>query len=227
MIGNMMKYKIDITDSYENFIDFDGWSGVTNYSSLPKIVPRSTTCHMYLENTSIRMDENIWRDQILSVNPKSTINIADDLLILARRAILTIENVRCYDLRVIYKEHDYYHSSGLTFDMKDRFIVFGGYDVEHLDSNIFGRAICNGNIFLELEEKEILPLMINGDDEVIGGEKGITKINNEKQKELIKRNRLLDISHFNAIKSPIWDYTFTSNYFIDMDGYREAIKNYK
>ncbi|WP_144366082.1 hypothetical protein [Snodgrassella communis] len=78
-----------------------------------------------------------------------------------------------------------------------------------------------------MEEKEILPLMINGDDEVIGGVKGIAKINNEKEAELTKRNKLLDISHFNDIQSPIWDYTFTSNYFIDMDGYREACKNYK
>ncbi|WP_141683178.1 hypothetical protein [Gilliamella intestini] len=223
----MMKYKIDITDSYENFIDFDGWSGVTNYSSLPKIVPRSTTCHMYLENTSIRMDENIWRDQILSVNSKSTINIADDLLILARKAILTIENVRCYDLRVIYKEHDYYHSSGLTFDMKDRFMVFGGDDIEYLHTNIYGGVIFNGKVFLELEEKEILPLMINGDDEVIGGEKGITKINNEKEKELIKKNNLLDIGYFNAIKSSIWDYNFLIKYFSHQNGYWEAIKNYK
>jgi hypothetical protein len=142
-----MKYKIDITNSYEKFIDIDGWSGITNYSSLPKIDQRTSTCHMCLENASICMDENIWRDHILSVNPKSIINIADDLLILAHKAIFTIENSRCYDLRVIYKEHDYYHSSGLTFDMKDRFIVFGGDDVEHSDSNIFGRAICNGKIF--------------------------------------------------------------------------------
>ncbi|OCG58027.1 hypothetical protein A9G41_06300 [Gilliamella sp. Nev5-1] len=221
-----MKYKIDITNSYEYFIDIDGWSGVKNYCSLPKIDQKNLTCRIYLENASIRMDENIWRDQILLINPKSIINIADDLLVLARKATLTIENIRCYDLKVIHKERDYYHSSGLNFNIKDRYIVLGGYDSEHLDSNIFGRAIFQGKVFLELEEDKILPLMIDGDDGVVGGDKGIIKINNEKETELIKKRISLNISYFNAIESPMWDYNFTSNYFNDMDGYKEAILDY-
>lgn len=224
-MGDRMKYKIDISDSYECCIDFDGLSGIKSYSTLPEIDKKTSTCRMHLENIAVNMDESIWRNQILSVNPKSIINIDEDLIILAQKAVLIIENMRCYDLMVIHNEHNYYHSSGLKFNLKDRVIVFGGYDIEHLDSNIYGRAIFNGKVFLELEEDKIQPLMIGNDDQV-GGFKGITKINNKKELEVIKKNKLLDISAFNNIESPIWDFDFIMNHFLRHDGYSEAIKRY-
>ncbi|MCO6540660.1 MAG: hypothetical protein J6569_11120 [Gilliamella sp.] len=221
-----MKYKIDITDSYQYCIDFDGLSGINSYSSLPEIEKRTSTCQMYLENVSVNMYDKIWRAQILSINPESIINIDDDLIILAQKALLTIENICCYDLRIIHKKQDHYHSSGLKFNVKDRYIDFGGYDTEHLDSNIYGSAIFRGKVFLELEEDKILPLMIGCDDQV-GGYDGIKKINYNKELEVKMKNKPLDISIFNNIESPIWDFDFYMKYFSTQDGYREAIKNYK
>ena len=68
-----MKYRIDLTDSYRYCIDFDGWSGVECYAFLPIIEKDTATLRMHLENVSINMVEDIYRDQILSVNPLSLI----------------------------------------------------------------------------------------------------------------------------------------------------------
>ena len=220
-----MKYRIDLTDSYRYCIDFDGWSGVECYAFLPIIEKDTATLRMHLENVSINMDEDIYRDQILSVNPKSIININKDLTILVKKALLTIENIRCYDLKIMHNNRDYYHSSGLKFNIKDRFMVCGGRDIEHLDSDIVSRAIFNGNVFLELEEESILPLMI-GCDDLVGGYEGITKINHQKESEIAMKNKILDISRFNNIESPIWDFDFLIKYFPNHGGYREAIKSY-
>ena len=40
------------------------------------------------------------------------------------------------------------------------------------------------------------------------------------------KNKILDISRFNNIESPIWDFDFLMEYFSDCDGYDEAIKSY-
>ena len=221
--SNIMKYKIDLTNCY--CIDFDGLSGIKSYVSLPIIEKETSTFRMRLENVSITMDEDICRNQILSVNPKSIINIDKDLIILAKKALLTIENICCYDLRVIHNDHNYYHSSGLKFNIKDRYAVCGGRDIEHLDSKIYGRAIFNGSVFLELEEENILPFII-GCDDLVGGYEGITKINHQKESEVAMKNKILDISRFNNIESPIWDFDFLMEYLPSCDGYREAIKNY-
>jgi hypothetical protein len=220
-----MKYKLDLTDIYNYCIDFDGLSGIESYSSLPWFEKGTSTCKMHLENVSINMDEVILRDQILSVNPKSIINISDDLIILAQKALLTIENVCCYDLKVMHNERDYYYSSGLKFNIKDRYIYFGGNDTEHLDSNIFGRAIFKGKVFLELEEDKIVPLMIGCDDQ-IGGYEAIKKINYNKELEVKMKNKPLDISIFNNIESPIWDFDFYMKHFASHDDYKEAILDY-
>ena len=220
-----MKYKIDLTDSYARCLDFDGWSGMECYASLPIIETDTSTLRMHLENIPINMYDEIWRDQILSVNPKSIINIGKDLIILVKQALLTIENIRCYDLRVIHNNHDYYHSSGLKFNIKDRFVECGGKDTQHLDSDIFSQVIFNGKVFLELEEENILPFII-GCDDLVGGYEGITKINHQKESEVAMKNKILDISRFNNIESPIWDFDFLMEYFSDCDGYDEAIKSY-
>ncbi len=221
--SNIMKYKIDLTNWY--CIDFDGLSGIKSYSSLPIIEKETSTFRMRLENVSITMDEDICRNQILSVNPKSIINIDEDLIILAKKALLIIENICCYDLRVIHNNHDYYHSSSLKFNTKDHFVICGGYDTDHLDSNIYGRVIFNGKVFLELEEENILPLII-GCDDLVGGYEGITKINHQKESEVAMKNKSLDINKFNNIKSPIWDFDFFMEYFSNDNGYDEAIKSY-
>jgi hypothetical protein len=220
-----MKYKLDLTNIYRYVIDFDGLSGIYGYSSLPWFEKGTSICKMHLENVSINMDEAVLRDQILSVNPKSIINISDDLVILAQKALLTIENVCCYDLKVMHNERDYYYSSGLKFNIKDRYIYFGGFDTEHLDSNIFGRAIFQGHVWLELEEDNIVPLMIGNDDQV-GGYEGIKKINHNKELEVKMKNKSLDMSIFNHIVSPIWDFDFQMKYFYDHYWYKEAILDY-
>ena len=221
--SNIIKYKIDLTNWY--CIDFDGLSGIKSYSSLPIIEKETSTFRMRLENVSITMDEDICRNQILSVNPKSIISIDKDLIILAKKALLIIENICCYDLRVIHNNHYYYHSSGLKFNTKDHFVICGGYDTDHLDSNIYGRVIFNGKVFLELEEENILPLII-GCDDLVGGYEGITKINHQKESEVAMKNKSLDINRFNNIKSPIWDFDFFMEYFSNDNGYDEAIKSY-
>jgi hypothetical protein len=221
----MMKYKLDLTDSYQYCIDFDGLSGVEVYSSLPWFEKGTSICKMQLENLSINMYEAIWRNQILSVNPKSIINISDDLVILARKALLTIENVCCYDLQVMHNERDYYYSSGLKFNIKDRYIYFGGFDTEHLDSNIYGSAIFQGHVWLELEEDNIVPLMIGNDDQV-GGYEEMKKINEKKRLEVKMKNKSLDMSIFNHIVSPIWDFDFQIKHFSSHNGYYEAILDY-
>lgn len=88
-----MKYNIDCTDSYEYLIDFDNLSGIRNYSSLPEIDQETSTCQVHLENLSVNMYDKVWRDQILSINIKSKINIDEDLIILAKKAKLIIENI--------------------------------------------------------------------------------------------------------------------------------------
>jgi hypothetical protein len=221
----MMKYKLDLTDIYRYFIDFDGLSGVEVYSSLPWFEKGTSICKMQLENLSINMDEAVLRDQILSVNPKSIINISDDLVILARKALLTIENVCCYDLKVMHNERDYYYSSGLKFNIKDRYIDFGGFDTEHLDSNIYGSAIFQGHVWLELEEDSIVPLMIGNDDQ-LGGYEEMKKINEKKRLEVKMKNKSLDMSIFNHIESPIWDFDFYIKHFSDHGRYKEAILDY-
>ena len=221
--SNIIKYKIDLTNWY--CIDFDGLSGIKSYSSLPIIEKETSTFRMRLENVSITMDEDICRNQILSVNPKSIISIDKDLIILAKKALLIIENICCYDLRVIHNNHDYYYSSGLKFNIKDRFVECGGKDTQHLDSDIFSQVIFNGKVFLELEEENILPFII-GCDDLVGGYEGITQINHQKESEVAMKNKSLDISRFNNIKSPIWDFGFFMEYFSSRDGYSEAIKNY-
>ena len=222
-INNIMKYKIDLTNCY--CIDFDCLSGMECYSSLPTIEKETATFRMHLENVSINMVEDICRNQILSVNPKSIINIDKDLIILAKKALLIIENIRCYDLRVIHNNHDYYHSSGLKFNIKDRFVECGGKDTQHLDSDIFSQVIFNGKVFLELEEENILPFII-GCDDLVGGYEGITKINHQKESEVAMKNKSLDISRFNNIKSSIWDFDFFMKYFSNDNGYDEAIESY-
>ena len=97
--------------------------------------------------------------------------------------------------------------------------------IEHLDSKSYGRAIFNGSFFLELEEENILPFII-GCDDLVGGYKDITKINHQKESEVAMKNKSLDISRFNNIKSPIWDFDFLIKYFPNHGGYREAIKSY-
>ena len=79
------------------------------------------------------------------------------------------------------------------------------FNIDHLDSNIYGRVIFNGSVFLELEEENILPLII-GCDDLVGGYEGITKINRQKESEVAMKNKILDISRFNNIESPIWDF---------------------
>ena len=224
-LGNTMKYKIDLTDIYGYCLDFDGWSGVECYSSLPIIEKDTSTFRMYLENLSVNMDEDICRNQILSVNPKSIITIDEELIILAQKALLIVENISCYDLKVIHNNQDYYYSSGLNFNVEDRFMVCGGIDTKHLDSNIYGQVIFKGKVFLELEEESILPLMIGCDDQ-LGGYEGISKINHKKKSEVAMKNKSLDISMFNNIESPIWDFDFFMEYFSHQEGYTEATKNY-
>lgn len=220
-----MKYNIDCTDSYEYLIDFDNLSGIDNYSSLPEIDQKTLTCRVHLENFSVNMYDKIWRDQILSINIKSKINIDEDLIILAKKAKLIIENIRCYDLMVIHNESNYYYySSGLKFNTKDRFISLGGYDIEHSDSNIYSRVIFKGKVFLELEEENIIPLMIGCDDQI--GYQGIQKINNEKKTEVMKKNKSMNLKRFNSIRSSIWEFDFLMNYFASQDGYHEVIKSY-
>ena len=219
-----MKYNIDCTDSYEYLIDFDNLSGIRNYSSLPEIDQETSTCQVHLENLSVNMYDKVWRDQILSINIKSKINIDEDLIILAKKAKLIIENICCYDLMVIHNENNYYYSSGLQFNTKDRLISLGGYDIEHLDSNIYTRVIFKGKVFLELEEENIIPLMRGCDDQI--GYQGIQKINNEKETEVMKKNKSMDLKRFNSIRSSIWEFDFFMNYFVSQDGYHEAIKSY-
>jgi len=60
----------------------------------------------------------------------------------------------------------------------------------------------------------------------VGGYEGITKINHQKESEVAMKNKILDISRFNNIESPIWDFDFLMEYLPSCDGYREAIKNY-
>lgn len=219
-----MKYNIDCTDSYEYLIDFDNLSGIKNYSSLPEIDQETLTCRVHLENVSVNMYDKIWRDQILSINIKSKINIDEDLIILAKKAKFIIENIRCYDLMVIHNEYTYFYSSGLRFNTKDRHISLGGYDIEHLDSNIYSRVIFKGNVFLELEEENIIPLMIGCDDQI--GYKCVQKINDEKETEVMKKNKLIDFTRFNSIRSSIWEFDFFMDYFATRGGYHEAIKSY-
>lgn len=219
-----MKYNIDCTDSYEYLIDFDNLSGIRNYSSLPEIDQETSTCQVHLENLSVNMYDKVWRDQIISINIKSKINIDEDLIILAKKAKLIIENICCYDLMVTHNEYNYYYSSGLQFNTKDRLISLGGYDIKHLDSNIYSRVIFKGKAFLELEEENIVPLMIGCDDQI--GYQGIQKINNEKETEVMKKNKLMNLRRFNSIRSSIWEFDFLMNHFASQDGYHEAIKSY-
>ena len=99
------------------------------------------------------------------------------------------------------------------------------FNIDHLDSNIYGRVIFNGSVFLELEEENILPFII-GCDDLVGGYEGITKINHQKESEVAMKNKSLDISRFNNIKSSIWDFDFFMKYFSNDNGYDEAIESY-
>ena len=61
---------------------------------------------------------------------------------------------------------------------------------------------------------------------MVGGYEGITKINRQKESEVAMKNKSLDISRFNNIKSSIWDFDFFMKYFSNDNGYDEAIESY-
>lgn len=226
-----MKYLLNITDSYQRLIDFDALSGITNYMSSPMLRDGNVEqCRLLLANTGINMDEEIWRQPILAANPQSIVASEDDaiFMILLRKATLTIEKIRSYDLKIINSGKTHYHSSGLAFHKKDRHIACGGESFEYPDTTVYGRINFSGQMFLEFCEEDIQIQIVGYSDDRIGGYEEVKKINREAELNVRSKNNVFHHDQFNSIKSPIWEFDFYKDHFCsqDEDGYSEAVKNY-
>lgn len=64
-----MQYKIDITDSYQQFICLDSDIGLNPYFSLPDIIDiKETKMHIRIDNIEVNMSDKKWFLPIISTN---------------------------------------------------------------------------------------------------------------------------------------------------------------
>lgn len=220
-----MKYKMNITNSYYYLIYFFDTIGIDFYMSYPTI-NSDRKCTIKFENIAINMDEERWRNQILILNPDSIINKSDDMVILLKKATLTIENTKNTNVSLVTNSLDSFDSSGLSFGLKDRRIRCSGKAMNYIDTYIYSDIIFSGDVFIEFDEADI-SIQTIGYDNLISDINIINKINQDSIIRTKSRNEKISEKKLNGIKSPIWDFDFLMSHFAeDEQGYWEATKEY-
>ena len=221
-----MKYILNISDSYERFLSFEEMAGIKLYMSMPQFqIHHEKECNISLTNIAVNMDEELWRAPILLANPNSTISVNEDLVILLKSANLKIKNIQSLDLEIDTSNTEYYHSSGLNFNIGDRYIRCAGNSFDYQDAEIYIKIIFNGEVYLEFDEEDILIQTIGYQDQ-IGGMKKACEFNEAVDMRIKEKNNIFNQNILNGIKSPIWNWSFIDANFISQNGFIEAINNF-
>ncbi|MWP63315.1 hypothetical protein GQ593_13370, partial [Gilliamella sp. Pas-s25] len=160
-----MEYKLDVTNSYQEFICLDNNLGIENYLSFD-LESGEDDFQVNLENIAVNMSEEIWYLPIIKQNPKSVLNNALNeidlndpssiLIILIRKARLIIKNFKNMYLKIHDEKNERFHSTDSNFTIGDKYIWLAGKSADYSDQKINLKIVFSGRLNFVFEESDIL-----------------------------------------------------------------------
>lgn len=229
-----MKYQIDISNSYQQFICLDSGIGIENYLSfdLTNIIDEF---EVNLENIEVNMSEHIWYSSIIRKNPKSIIvnalgkidlnDPSSILTILVRKAKLVIQNVKCIYLQMNGDDTEIYHTIDSNFYVNDKYIWLAGKSADYPNQEIKLKIIFSDKLDFIFEESDILIQTIEFDNYLTPHH--VDVINKYQNLIINLKNRNIAELNVNNISSRFLDFDFSRNYFMSSEIGNIAIKDYK
>lgn len=230
-----MQYKIDITDSYQQFMCLDSDIGLAAYFSLPDINDiKETKMHIRIDNIEVNMSDKKWFLPIISTNEKSVINNGlkkinidePDCIysVIISKSTLMVEGVKCVYLFFEKDGKKSYHTSGKGFNIGDRFIWLAGNSADFSDTRFSAMLVFSGKVEYAFDEKDVIIQSLDLEQKISYSE---AQIINEAQRVLTSRkNRDTNEMELNNIRSKFLDYEFYRNYFVSDENGNIAYKSF-
>ena len=228
-----MKYKLDITDSYQKFICLDNDIGIENYLSFD-LENNTDDFEIILENIAVNMSEDFWYLPIIKQNPQTILNnalneidlndLSSILVVLIRKAKLIIKKQKNLYLKINDGENEYFHSVDSNFNIGDKYIWLAGKSADYFNKEVKLKIIFSGRLNFIFEESDILIQTIDFQDYITDHEVDII---NRYQALIVKlKNRNIAQLDLNNISSNFLEYDFSKNYFNSSEKGNIAYKNY-
>lgn len=228
-----MKYKLDITDSYQKFICLDNDIGIENYLSFD-LENSTDDFEVTLENIAVNMSEDFWYLPIIKQNSQTILNkalneidlndLSSILVVLIRKAKLIIKKQKNLYLKINDEENEYFHSVDSNFNIGDKYIWLAGKSADYFNKEVNLKIIFSGRLNFIFEESDILIQTIDFQDYITDHEVDII---NRYQALIVKiKNRNIAQLDLNNISSNFLEYDFSKNYFNSSEKGNIAYKNY-
>lgn len=230
-----MKYKLDITDSYQQFICLDSDIGLAAYFSLLDLSDTDASkINISIDNIEVNMSEKKWFHPIISINKKSIINKGLEVLnienpdciysAIISKSTLTIDNVKCVYISFGNDGKERNNSSDKGFDIGDRFIWLAGQSAEFPNTRFSAMIVFAGNVEFSFRETDIIIQSLDLKQNINHTE--AASINEKQELVIAKKKRDINEIKFNNIKSNFLDYDFYRYYFTSDENGNIAIKNH-
>lgn len=229
-----MKYRLDITDSYQKFICLDNDIGIENYLSFD-LENNTDDFEVILENIAVNMSDDIWYLPIIKQNPQTVLNnalneidlndLSSILVILIRKAKLIIKNPKNLYLKINDDENERFHSTDSNFTIGDKYIWLAGKSADYFNQEVNLKIVFSGRLNFVFEESDILIQTIEFRDYIKAHEVDII---NRYQALIVKlKNRDITRLDLNNICSKFIEYDYSKNYFTNSENGNIAFKDYQ